>query len=115
MTKKILSVLLAVAMLLSMMALVACNGGNQGNNGNQGVAAGMAEYAVPEVGYDGSAVTVVFYHSMGAKLQGVLNDYIEDFNIKEIAQILEMNENTVRSRESRALKRLESQLGNGNT
>ena len=80
MTKKILSVLLAVAMLLSMMALVACNGGNQGNNGNQGVAAGMAEYAVPEVGYDGSAVTVVFYHSMGAKLQGVLNDYIEDFN-----------------------------------
>ena len=80
MTKKILSVLLAVAMLLSMMALVACNGGNQGNNGNQGVAAGMAEYAVPEVGYDGSAVTVVFYHSMGAKLQGVLNTYIEEFN-----------------------------------
>ena len=37
------------------------------------------------------------------------------YKTREIAQILEMNENTVRSRESRALKRLESQLGNGNT
>ena len=80
MTKKILTVLLAVAMLLSVMSFVACNNGNAGNNGDQGGAAGMAEYAVPEVGYDGSAVTVVFYHSMGAKLQGVLDTYIEEFN-----------------------------------
>ena len=89
MIKKILSILLVLTMLLSMMALVACdnggndgNQGNQGNNGNQndGKPAGMASFDVPAVGYDGSAVTVVFYHSMGAKLQGVLNTYIEEFN-----------------------------------
>ena len=90
--KKILSILLALAMMLSMLALVACdkggnqgNQGNQGNNGNQGNTAtgkpaGMASFDVPEVGYDGSAVTVVFYHSMGAKLQGVLNTDIPEFN-----------------------------------
>ena len=90
--KKILSILLVLAMMLSMLALVACdkggnqgNQGNQGNNGNQGNTAtgkpaGMASFDVPEVGYDGSAVTVVFYHSMGAKLQGVLNTYIPEFN-----------------------------------
>ena len=87
--KKILSILLAVAMLLSMFALVACDKGNQGNQGNEGnegnngtdgKPAGMASFDVPEVGYDGSAVTVVFYHSMGAKLQGVLNTYIPEFN-----------------------------------
>ena len=85
MTKKILSILLAVAMLLSMMALVACDkggsgSGNQGGNSSAGKPAGMASYDVPEVGYDGSAVTVVFYHSMGAKLRGVLDTYIEEFN-----------------------------------
>ena len=85
MTKKILSILLAVAMLLSMMALVACDkggsgSGNQGGNSSAGKPAGMASYDVPEVGYDGSAVTIVFYHSMGAKLRGVLDTYIEEFN-----------------------------------
>ena len=86
--KKILSILLVLTMMLSMLALVACDNsgdsGNQGNNGsgnqNNGKPAGMASYDVPEVGYDGSAVTIVFYHSMGAKLQGVLNTYIEEFN-----------------------------------
>ena len=83
MFKKILSSLLAVAMLCSMLALVACDkggSGDNGGNGNDGKPAGMASYDIPEVGYDGSAVTVVFYHSMGAKLQGVLNTYIEEFN-----------------------------------
>ena len=36
------------------------------------------EAYVPE--YDGSEVTVVFYHTMGSSLQGVLNSYIADFN-----------------------------------
>ena len=85
MFKKILSILLVAAMLCSMLALVACdNGGsgsdNQGGNSSAGKPAGMASYDVPEVGYDGSAVTIVFYHSMGAKLRGVLDTYIEEFN-----------------------------------
>ena len=66
--KKILSVLLAIAMLVSVMSLAACNSGNgpQGNDPADDKPAGMASYDVPAVGYDGSAVTVVFYHSMGA-------------------------------------------------
>ena len=33
-----------------------------------------------EVGYDGSAVTITFYHTMGSNLATVLNTYIEEFN-----------------------------------
>ena len=33
-----------------------------------------------EEGYDGSAVTVVFYHTMGSNLSDVLNIYIAEFN-----------------------------------
>ena len=71
MKKKILSLLLAATLLLSMLALVSCD---------KSTAAGMASFDVPEGGYDGSEVTIVFYHSMGAKLRGVLDTYIEEFN-----------------------------------
>ena len=33
-----------------------------------------------EEGYDGSAVTITFYHTMGSNLSDVLNIYIEEFN-----------------------------------
>ena len=72
MKKKILSLLLAATLLLSMLALVSCD--------KSSGAAGMASFDVPEGGYDGSEVTIVFYHSMGAKLRGVLDTYIEEFN-----------------------------------
>ena len=72
MKKKILALLLAATLLFSMLALVSCD--------KSSGAAGMAEFDVPEVGYDGSAVTIVFYHSMGAKLRGVLDTYIAEFN-----------------------------------
>ena len=39
-----------------------------------------ADFVMPEGGYDGSAVTIKFYHSMGATLQEILNDAIADFN-----------------------------------
>ena len=77
MNKKILALLLAAVMLLSTLALASCDTG-AGSGNNQ--AAGMAEFIVPETGYDGSAVTIVFYHSMGAKLRGVLDTYIAEFN-----------------------------------
>ena len=72
MKKKILALLLTATMLLSMVVLVGCD--------KKSGAAGMASFDVPEVGYDGSEVTVVFYHSMGAKLRGVLDTYIAEFN-----------------------------------
>lgn len=37
-------------------------------------------FIVPDGGYDGSEVTITFYHTMGQNLQVVLNDYIEEFN-----------------------------------
>ncbi len=70
MKKRILSLLLAAAMIVAVFAMTGCAGGKTEKK----------TYEVPENGYDGSAVTIVFYHSMGAKLQGVLNTYIEEFN-----------------------------------
>lgn len=37
-------------------------------------------FEVPEGGYDGSDVEIVFYHTMGSNLSDVLNLYIEEFN-----------------------------------
>ena len=68
--KKILSVLLVAILLLSMSVMTACNNATGGN----------ANFAVPEGGYDGSAVTIKFYHTMGANLTGVLDTYIAKFN-----------------------------------
>ena len=83
MKKRIISLLLVFAMLLSAATLVSCNKGgndgeNEGNNGEQGSA--KVPYEVPAEGYDGSAVTITFYHSMGARLQGILDTYIPEFN-----------------------------------
>ena len=78
MKRRILSLLLVLAMAMS---LVACggNGGNGGNSGNGGNAA-TGNFEVPEAGYDGSAVTIKFYHTMGANLSTVLENYIVEFN-----------------------------------
>lgn len=76
MKTKILSLVLVVTLLFTMFSLVGCGD----PEGGLGAAAGMESWDVPEVGYDGSAVTVVFYHSMGQKLQKILNTYIEEFN-----------------------------------
>jgi ABC-type glycerol-3-phosphate transport system substrate-binding protein len=37
-------------------------------------------FTVPAGGYDGSKVTVVFYHTMGQNLSSVLDEYIAEFN-----------------------------------
>ena len=72
MKKRIVSILLLVCMVLSMFALAACQpGGNQVLTGN---------FEIPEGGYDGSEVTITFYHTMGSNLSDVLNIYIEEFN-----------------------------------
>ena len=93
MKKRFVAVLLLVAMVMSLMA--ACGGSTTpAPESNQpatpGVEAPQAgstpanttvgNFAVPEVGYDGSAVTIKFGHTMGAKLQEVLNYHIGEFN-----------------------------------
>ena len=42
--------------------------------------ASAEECVVPEGGYDGSPVTIVFYHSMGSYMQSILDDAIAEFN-----------------------------------
>ena len=63
MMKKLLSLVLMVAVLLTGTS-----------------AAFAAGFAVPENGYDGSEVTITFYHTMGSNLTGVLDAYIAEFN-----------------------------------
>ena len=75
MKKRIVALLLLVAMMVSM---VACNGNTStGDNGNK---TAVANFAVPEGGYDGSEVTISFYHTMGSNLTTVLDLYIEEFH-----------------------------------
>ncbi len=69
--KRIVSILLVLVLAFSMCTLASCNGG--GSNAT-------ANFVVPEGGYDGSAVEITFAHTMGAKLQEVLNYHIAEFN-----------------------------------
>ena len=67
--KKIISLILAVVMLMSVAMLAGCD--NKSVSGN---------FQVPEGGYDGSAVTITFSHTMGTNLTPVLDQYIAEFN-----------------------------------
>ena len=69
--KKIVSILLLLVMALS---LFACGGG--GNTTKKA----EPNFDVPAEGYDGSEVTIKFYHTMGQSLRDVLDQYIVEFN-----------------------------------
>lgn len=71
MKKRILSMLLALVLVFSMVAMTSC-----GNNSS----VAKVNFEVPEVGYDGSDVTITFYHTMGSNLSTVLDYYIAEFN-----------------------------------
>ena len=86
MKKRITALVLAAVMLLAM--LTACGpkqpaGESQAPNpGNSQAPVDTVKgnFAVPEGGYDGSAVTIKFYNTMGANLRAVLDAYIVEFN-----------------------------------
>ena len=84
MKKILLSILLLVAMIGNVFAMTACNigGGNDAGddsaNGNGGNDDAVPTYDVKA--YDGSKVTITFYHTMGQALQNVLKSALEDFN-----------------------------------
>ncbi len=67
--KRILAILLAMTMIISCVLMSSC--------GKKQVA---SNFDVPENGYDGSEVTIKFYHTMGTNLSDVLEDYIVEFN-----------------------------------
>ena len=67
--KRIQALVMALLMLAGVFSLSACSGPKASPN-----------FDVPEGGYDGSEVTITFYHTMGSNLSDVLNLYIEEFN-----------------------------------
>ena len=73
MKKRIVSILLLVCMALSVIGMAGCQTGgiNKVLSSN---------FVIPEGGYDGSDVTITFYHTMGSNLSDVLNIYIKEFN-----------------------------------
>ena len=70
MKKIIISILLVLTLCLNIVALSSC-GGNSSS---------AADFEIPEEGFDTETpVTITFYHTMGASLRKVLDDYIEEF------------------------------------
>ena len=70
--KRIIASILLVAVMLTGVigALTSCGGGNKP----------APDFVMPENGYDGSEVTIRFYHTNGAALSSILTDAIEVFN-----------------------------------
>ena len=66
--KKFYGIILSLLVLLT---LVGCGNDTKKAEPN---------FDVPEGGYDGSEVTIKFYHTMGSKLSDVLDLYIASFN-----------------------------------
>ena len=88
MKKRISALLLALVMVMSLLA--AC-GGQTGTGSTKPAdtttpadpstpAQTVGNFAVPEGGYDGSAVTIKFYNTMGTNLRTVLDAYVVEFN-----------------------------------
>ncbi len=77
MKKRIIALLLLAAMVLS---LAACNSNKPTETTGQEGNTPVANFQVPEEGYNGQPVTITFYHTMGANLTAVLDLYIAEFN-----------------------------------
>lgn len=72
MKKKFLAVFLALTLCLPVLMLAGCGNGSKKATG---------DFVIPEEGFDTSKeITVKFYHTMGANLREVLDQYIVEFN-----------------------------------
>ena len=80
--KKLLSLSLVLAMLLSMLTLVACGDPETTDKKDDTTPPVVQDAFVLADGetYDGSAVEIEFSHTMGQNLRNVLDAYIEEFN-----------------------------------
>ena len=79
MKMRIIALALLAVMLLGMFAGCAQTNPNPTTKPS-GDKPATGNFTVPEGGYDGSAVTINFYHTMGANLREVLDAYILEFN-----------------------------------
>ena len=81
--RRSIAFLLALVMMVSLLA--ACGNTDkpvetQAPQAGEAAPAPVGNFVVPEGGYDGSAVEIVFYNTMGANLAAVLETYIAEFN-----------------------------------
>ena len=79
MKMRIIALALLAVMLLGIFAGCTQTNPNPTTKPSGGKPA-TGNFTVPEGGYDGSAVTINFYHTMGANLREVLDNYIVEFN-----------------------------------
>ena len=68
--KRIIALILTLVVCIGCVSILAGCGGTKPAN----------DFVIPEGGYDGSAVTITFYHTMGSNLSTVLEAYIAEFN-----------------------------------
>ena len=68
--------LLVAMLLIGALMMVFANGDEE----STATTASAGAFQVPAGGYDGSDVTITFYHTMGTNLNTVLDDYIAEFN-----------------------------------
>ena len=84
MKRRIVATLLLIVMLMSMLAACGGSGATEPTAapeaGEEVAAKPVGNFVVPEGGYDGSAVEIVFYNTMGSNLSTVLDAYIVEFN-----------------------------------
>ena len=67
--------IIALVLLLAVVCTFAFSAASCRKKNNE-----VADFVMPEGGYDGSAVTIKFYHQMGAQLKEILTNAIADFN-----------------------------------
>jgi multiple sugar transport system substrate-binding protein len=80
MKKVLVSLLLLVTLVANIFMLAGCDlSGLLGGN-NEAPAKIVENFDLSQGGYDGSEVTIVFAHTMGANLREVLDAYIVEFN-----------------------------------
>ena len=82
MNKRILAFLLALILTMGMLSACGSSGNHAAETGPGSEAPEIiGNFAIPEGGYDGSEVTVTFYHTMSQNLRDVLDAYIAEFNL----------------------------------
>ena len=66
---------LVLMLLVGALTVAFCGG-----SAETGSASASGAFEVPAVGYDGSDVTLTFYHTMGSTKTPLLDEYIVEFN-----------------------------------
>ena len=81
MKMRVIALVLLVVMLTGIFAGCAKQPATPSTQPSEGgTTTNVGNFTVPEVGYDGQPVTITFYHTMGANLREVLDNYIVEFN-----------------------------------